>query len=470
MPPPLALLLCTAFVVWIMRFDRRQRVTVSTSFWLPTIWMFSIATKPLAFWFGAGGVDAESGSPLDRFFQSVLLLCAFVLLQRRRLDWSRALRGNPWILVLLGYMLISIIWSDIPFSSFKRWIRELTAVIMALLVLSERSPREAIITLFRRTTYILVPFSFLLIKYYPAYGRGYTHWSGKEMWMGVTMTKNTLGRLCMMTIIFLLWTLMRRWKGRENPAGKYQTTVEVALLFLSIYLLRGAEGEAYSATSVAAMVAGLATFLAIAWMKRQGILISKAALSALVGGIMLIGITTPLVGGGMVGTYAGAVGRDETLTSRTDIWSAVMPFARAHPIIGSGFGAFWTSQVQAVVNVNEAHSGYLEVILNLGTVGLFLTSMLFFTFTWNARNALAFDFDWANLCVCFIIVNLVYNIGEASMDSLTGHLMAMTFLLALSCQRYSLLKDAVQAPRKRFPDAEEQPTLSVAHQRPLSFV
>src|SRR5438552_17975050 len=114
MPPILALLLCTVFVVWILRYDRKQHDNVSKVLWLPTIWMFSVATKPLGVWLRMGGSDAESGSPIDRVFQSILLLVGLLVLAQRGLNWLKAFEGKSWVILLVGYMLVSILWSEIP--------------------------------------------------------------------------------------------------------------------------------------------------------------------------------------------------------------------------------------------------------------------------------------------------------------------------------------------------------------------
>ena len=202
MPRQLALLLCTVFVLFLLRIERRQAPSVSLTLWIPTIWMLCIASKPLGVWFGSTGGDAESGSLLDQLFLSALLCLGLFTLASKREVWSNAIKEHPWLVVLIGYMLVSILWSDIPFISFKRWIRELVAVIMAFVLLTERDPQEAMQSILRRTIFILIPFSLLLIKYFPEYGVQYGRWSGGQMWIGVTLQKNGLGRLCLMAASF----------------------------------------------------------------------------------------------------------------------------------------------------------------------------------------------------------------------------------------------------------------------------
>ena len=76
------------------------------------------------------------------------------------------------------------------------------------------------------------------------------------------------------------------------------------------------------------------------------------------------------------GDLAGAVGRDPTLTGRSDIWRAVLS-THTNPIIGTGYESFWLGSRLEYVwrlagQVNEAHNGYLEIYLTLGLVGVFL--------------------------------------------------------------------------------------------------
>ena len=394
--------------------------------------MLSIATKPLAVWFGAAVEDVESGSPLDRIFISGLLCLGLLILARRKLDWQSVKKQNTWLILLIAYMLISILWSDIPFISLKRWVREFTAVIMAFVVLTEPEPRQAMESIFRRTVYILIPFSILLVKYFPQYGVQYDRWFGQEMWTGVTLQKNGLGLLCLISAFFLVWTLTRRWKNRAIHVHKFQTLAEVVLLMLTLWLLKGPSGWAASASGFVALVIGVASFAILLWKKKHRLYLHPNVLIAIVGFIMAVGIITPFSQGSSVADFTFLVGRNATLTGRTDIWAGLVPIAERHPFLGGGFGGFWTSRTEVEAMVNEAHNGYLEVLLQLGFVGLLITSMFLLSFGRSAARALAYDYDWASLCICILLMAAVHNMSESSFDSFTRHLMAMVLLLAVT--------------------------------------
>jgi exopolysaccharide production protein ExoQ len=161
MPPPLALLLCTAFVLFLLRFERRESHGVSPGLWIPTLWTMMIASRPLGLWFGVTG-ENESGSALDRWALTGLTVAAIVVLAHRRFAWAGTLRRHKWLLVLLAYMFASTLWSDFPLIAIRRWAREVIVVPMALFIMSETDPRQALASILRRSAYVLIPFSLVL--------------------------------------------------------------------------------------------------------------------------------------------------------------------------------------------------------------------------------------------------------------------------------------------------------------------
>ncbi len=430
MPPKLALIFCSVFVLFLLWLDRRQGPKVSHASWIPTFWMFYIATKPLALWFGIPG--DEDGSPIDRNFGIGVLCGGLFILFRRKCNWAKIIKENIWVILLIGFMLLSIFWSDIPYISFKRWIREITAVLMALLVATEREPAQAMQSIFRRTVYVLIPFSVLLIKYFPELGLFYVHHEGITMWTGVTTHKNGLGRLCLITMFFLIWTFVRRWQGRSIAVNRYQTIAEVFILFLIIWLFKGPENS-YSATSIGSLAVGIAMYICLLLMKKYHINIGSKTLMAMVACVIGYGIVTVLVGGSTFSTFTSSLGRNETLTGRKDIWETLLPIAMESPIFGKGFGGFWTPEISLkYFEISECHNGYLEVFLELGIVGIFLVSIFLLSCCNKAIKALHHDFDWGCLWFCFLLMVALYNATESSVNTFTSHLTALLLFLLLS--------------------------------------
>lgn len=393
--------------------------------------MLYAASKPLGVWFRSEVVDPDSGSPLDRKFLSILICLTVLILVRRKFSWSRALRENPWLVALIMYMLISILWSSMPYVSFKRWVREALAILVAFTICSEHSPHQAIESVLRRMTYILLPFSLLLIKYFPDYGVLYTTWEGYRMWIGTTLHKNSLGQLCLISVFFLICSLIRKWRGRYSPVWKYEIYAELSMLALALWLIRGPQGRGNSATSISVLVIGLLIYWGLRLLKKAGKIPKKNTLSVIVAIIIIVGIATVFTGGSMVGSMAFIAGRDATLTGRTRIWGKLLPFAKQKPVLGGGFGGFWTASRHIEI-APHAHSGYLEVILGLGFFGMLLTSLFLVSSMRKAQEELSHDFDWATLWICFLIMTLVHSMTEASIQNFAAPLTAVVLFFTVS--------------------------------------
>lgn len=372
MPKQLALLLCSGFVLYLLRCDKVKARNASWALWLPTIWMLVNASRSVDVWLGIGG-SRESGGKVDPVVHIVLLFVGLIVLAKRRFKWSAAIRENVWLFLLVGFMLVSLIWSETPGVSLRRWTREFIALVMAFLVISERQPREAMLSLLRRTVYVLIPFSVLLIKYYQHLAVSYSPWTGEIQWAGVTLQKNGLGRLCLVSIFFLIWTFTRRWQKSDIAVGKWHTCAEVVVLIMALWLLRGPSMWAASATALCSLGLGLVTFFALSSVGQLRIPLGTGTWVAIVACIIGVGIVTPVVGGATVTAFTSAVGRDSTLTGRTDIWASLLPDMMKDPVLGYGFGSFWTQARNIQHGIGEAHNGYLEVLLGVGWVGLTLT-------------------------------------------------------------------------------------------------
>ena len=440
MPPQLALLLCTAFVVYLFRADKDKDIDSykpSLGLLLPTLWLLYSGSRELVYWFGNGfitdnGSTIEEGSQIDRLFLCTLIALSVVVLSRRNLNWRTVVDRNRALVLLYGYAFISIGWSEFPFSSFKRFIRLGGGVLMALVILTETSPREALETVFKRMVYILIPFSMVLIKYYPNLGVVYRAHSGGKSWVGVTLSKNQLGILCMVSAFFLVW----RFFTKRKILARHRTFVETGTYFLlfglCLYLMLG-EG-AYSATAMACLPASIITFYLLTRAQRRSARVSTKALLIPITVIFLLGASLPFLGTSPVAGITDLLGRDATFTSRTDIWNILRPFAEEAPILGHGYGGFWSESVIRLAEVNEAHNGYLEVILILGIPGLIVLFGYLASCCRHVQRSLAWGYnaDWAIFGFCFIVLLVLHEATEASFLAETDLLWTCMIFLTMS--------------------------------------
>jgi O-antigen ligase len=113
---------------------------------------------------------------------------------------------------------------------------------------------------------------------------------------------------------------------------------------------------------------------------------------------------------------AQVLGRDPTLTGRKDlIWDVLLPMALQHPAVGQGYGSFWIRPVPGLIlDINEAHNGYLDVFIELGGVGLILLIPVLVAYFRKARNEMERDFNWAAFRISFLVMFLLHNCTETT--------------------------------------------------------
>lgn len=431
--PTIALLLCSAFVFYMLWLDHKQSPEVSFVSWVPALWLLMLASKPLGIWLQSGAETIEEGSPTDRLFMTSLLIVAIITLIKRKFNWSSAIKANKSAIGLVGFMLVSCLFSHDFFISFKRWSQQLITVVMAFVVASENYPRSTLKSLFRRIVYVLMPFSIVCINYFPQYGRAYVHHSGDLMWIGVSMHKNSLAQLCILAIFFLAWTFLRRFRKTDVPAMKYQTHFEILILVVTLWVVGGPyHSFTYSATATVAVFLALATAAGLFLAQKSGIVFVRKLPSILAISLIVYGTVTPMIGGLSLFDVSSAVGRDATLTGRADLWRQLVPVALSQPIFGHGFGGFWTTETRDYYMFSEGHNGYLDTILELGFVGLLFYTAFVMSSIRKAQEMLMEDFDWAVLWIGCLLMGLVVNITESSFASFTSKIMAIVLFFTVT--------------------------------------
>jgi exopolysaccharide production protein ExoQ len=195
-------------------------------------------------------------------------------------------------------------------------------------------------------------------------------WNGEYRLMGLAHP-NGNAALCAALILCALAAM--RLTPRHRRAYVLVTIAAFGLLFLT-----------RSRTSILALIATLFVVALRVMPKRRvfgvGLVLAAVALA--------IGVYGP----GMIDSakHALLLGRQEstadlgTLTGRTELWSELLTYSAARPLLGYGFDSFWSPMHTANVSlalgwvIPDAHSGYVEMLLDLGLIGLvlFVASLL----------------------------------------------------------------------------------------------
>lgn len=428
LPPIVALWLTLAFILFLFWREKREKTGVSRALWIPLIWLLITGSRFVSQWLTLGstsGGSMEEGSPLDAVVFGTLILAGFHVLQKRNIKLSVFARNNPWLIAFFVYTLISIFWSEFPFIAFRRWIKILGHPIMVLVILTDPQPLEAVKRLLKRLAYVLVPLSICFIKYFPQFGRGFDSWTGQAYNTGVTMNKNELGYLCLVFGMFFFWNTLHILKMRKGRARRKELMLNVGFFALNYWLLM----EASSATSLLTMLIGIGIiwFVGLPFVNRQQVGWYIA------GAVVVFAALEPFLG--IYEHVVKGVGRNLTLTDRTDVWNAVLGL-QASPIFGTGFESFWlgnrldTMWAKFPFHPTEAHNGYIEMYLNLGWVGVALLIGQFLGTFMKIQRDLVSRFEFARLRLGFLLSIVLYNYTEAAFQSVS-FVWTMFFLIAV---------------------------------------
>src|SRR6185312_10810216 len=210
----------TVFIIYGLFRLNRGAFKVTSGIWAPYAWLLIASSRPVSNWLSLSEPVGQAtayidGSPLDRnVLISLMLVGLFVLSKRQKQSFS-ILSRNLIVIIYFAYCLTSVLWCDYPEVLAKRWIRSIGDIVMVLIVITEPHWVDALKWLFTRISFVLVPLSILLIRFYPSLGRAYSR-GGSPQWTGVGTDKNALGMLCMIYGAALLWYGLRTYKNRHS--------------------------------------------------------------------------------------------------------------------------------------------------------------------------------------------------------------------------------------------------------------
>ena len=431
MPPFLALSIWLILLVALLYFDPARDPKTSLALWLPVIWMFIVGSRLPAQWFNLGFSFeySQEGNPLDRSVDLVLIVLAIAVLISRSFKWGSFVRRNLALTVYISFALLSVFWSDFPFVTFKRWFRDFGSYLLILVVLTDPDPLSAVRTVLRRVSYLLIPLSIVLDKYFPQIGRQYETWTGAAYNIGVTTSKNMLGLACLVSGLFFFWDTITRWHERKQRKTRRILAVNAMFLAMTGWLLQSSQ----STTSRVCFVIGCLVILAAhSKVFRRHPAFLKAIIPASFGLFLILDL-----GFAMGVRLAKAVGKDPTLTDRTKIWAFLLGM-HTNPIFGTGYQSFWLgSRLKyfwdnaGLGPINEAHNGYLEVYLELGLIGVLLLIGFLIVSYWAICRRLTSSSSLAVLGLATWLVVVFYDMSEAGFNNGLLYLMLLMSALAI---------------------------------------
>jgi len=434
MYPSVASLICACGIAGLFYLNIESSVRTSKALWLPVIYLSLVGSRPASVWLGVTPPSYAynpqlDGSPLDAFVFGLLLAAALVVLIRRGKYPLILLTANWLILGYFAYCLVSIGWTYHPDVAFKRWIKAIGDLAMILVVVTDGQPVAALKRLISRVGLVLFPMSVLFIKYYPD-GHSYAP-DGTQMNTGVTLNKNSLGLIVLVISLGALWNVRSLLVHKDGANRGRRLIAQATLLAFGVALLWMADCSTCKACF--ALGAGLILLTNLRPIRSR-----PARVHALCFTILLVGGGTLFLGG--EAQVVHALGRQTSLSGRTEIWEAVIG-AVPNPMVGAGFENFWIGPDAKKVwsgllgwwnpegMINEAHNGYIEVYANLGWIGVGLIALVLASGYRRAVIVFQLDPELGSLFLAYVATEVIYGITEASFRIMT--LSWIFFLLAI---------------------------------------
>jgi exopolysaccharide production protein ExoQ len=434
-------ILVLGIVCGLFYLVRDNQASTSRALWIPTLWFWIVFSRPVTMWLHFDrNVTLQNqyveGSPVDATFYGLLILASLVVVNLRGRAFRNFLQLNFAILLYFFYCAVSVAWSDAPGIALKRWIKAAGEMIVILVVLTDPSPTAALKRLFTRLSFVLIPLSALFIYVIPSLGSSYDPIDRKIFYFGVCTWKNQLGLLCMICGLSSLWQMIDAYCNREMKHRVGCLCAHAMMFVLSAWLI--VKADAMTSFSCLGLASAVMILSAQRWATRRPGSVFLLVASAT--GIALFALFIDTAG-----SLLHSIGRNSTLTGRTEIWSAVLA-QHTNPILGTGFESFWMgNRMQSVwdmsqVGIEEAHNGYLEFYVNLGLIGLALLGILIVDGYRNVAESFRRDPQAGRLRVALFTGAVIYNFTEAGFRMMTP--MWVGFLLVITAAPAQRIMDA----------------------------
>jgi exopolysaccharide production protein ExoQ len=365
----------------------------------------------------AGGVLFERVSKL-----LISVACMAFALQRhasvRRLSMQTKLITTFPLLALLLAPL-----SQMPTRTISSGGLLLSAVLLLYYIMSRYSldqVLEMMLALGAVTMAASIVFALVLPQY------GLDRMGGhSNAWKGIFSAKNYLGN---MALFFL--TMAVSYRGR-TPFLRSVRVSQIILCLAAIAFSRAATAHLLTAIYVVCLLT-LSTLHR--FCKKDYFVVCLLLLITFSAALVVI-VAWP-------DFLIDLLGRDMTLTGRTNIWSAVLDSIVKRPLLGYGYQAFWLGMegesYRVILAVSwmlaQAQNGFLDIMLENGVAGLAIVLLVFAFAFRDAVVCLLRSRDTTQLravewYLIIVILTLVYNLDESFLFD-PKHMGSMIFLLA----------------------------------------
>lgn len=367
------------------------------------------------------------GSIARRIALISMAIFAIVTLIRHRGDGRLRIKDSlGWILLgFAAWALVSPIWAEDKALSLTRAVVFGILCMAAVAVVRRFSFREIILwTLFTSGSYLVLGvFTEALFGTFQPFASGY-RFAG-------TLHPNSQGINCALLLLSGV---------AAADVEKRRRSLFLGCAFVGfVFLVLSGSRTAFASALVTLGVYGVSV------CSRRAKVAAVYALSIVFCALLLV------LGNAFLPDLRSAVmlGRGDSnvdsFNGRTGIWDEIAPYVERHPIVGYGFGGFWTPSHISEISAEEkwgipnSHSAYLDYLLTLGAIGLMGYVILFLA---GIRRAFRLHKLTRNSAFVFWAMLLVFCTMDGFLESAAANPSLPMFLSLVALVSLAVLDDS----------------------------
>ena len=288
---------------------------------------------------------------------------AIILFAALRKNGVAAITAIPVsIALLMGWCILSAVWADEGAVVARRAVLA-TIFVLSVMLSVDTLGTDRAIALWRIVVaaVILADLAAVALFHQAIHLSNDAEAELAGAWRGLHTHKNTAGGFAATSaIMFFFFALEKRRRS------------DIVLCLLSILFLIMTRSKSSIGILPFAVLAGV--LYRVAWRS-----VLDRAIAAVAGALIL---SAMLVGIAVRWEFIAHLLEDpQNFTGRAAIWQAELSYIRDHPLLGAGFGTFGNTGARSpiyyyvgndwVTHIGEGHSGYLEMLVTIGGIGLF---------------------------------------------------------------------------------------------------
>jgi O-antigen ligase len=359
----------------------------------------------------------------NQIFWLLMLIMSLFILKSKKVSLQTIKPLSP-ILVMLGVGIVSVFWSVDAAVSFRRVVLQCILFFSLFAIVSVIPVEKIMLAIYKALWLVLGYDVFVIILASWDFGGGFS---------GIHGHKNTMGSIAAIAL-FVGGYVIRT----ESVNAKYicriylvlwgglmlislsKTSILLFAIVSVLYVFVNRLGLLQPARFLFVSVLFSITFFTAILVIFSVVIFGEFSLSAVIMGLS-----------------------DEQLTGRANIWKFIADVLDDNGALGYGYGAFWgTNSAPNILYsegyislLNQAHNGYLDLVIQFGIIGYVIVVGLFISFFCIIRDSSG-DAAWSYFVFNFVLFFAFHNVTESSLFRSTHFLWVVFLIIYFASIRY----------------------------------